>query len=344
MSGSGKRAPVESLSSETLYFTDVPTESEFRPAWWLPGAHLQTLWPYLFRYDTSWLRRERLELPDGDFVDLCLTEPAEEHNGAAPVIAVFHGLEGDIDSPYAARLMAAIRRRGWHGVFMHFRGCSGELNRKTRSYHSGHTDDIAFLLQLLRERHPGSSLFAVGYSLGGNALLKYLGERGGETPLDAAAAVSVPFQLADGAVRMSRGLSRIYQRHLMRYLHAKIMRKVAAGMLDYRSEEIRRLKTFYQFDDRVTAPLHGFAGADDYYHRCSSRRYLKAIRKPTLIVHARNDPFMTPAAVPADEELSGSVHLELSTGGGHVGFISGGLPWRPEYWLERRLLAYFSGI
>ncbi|MEJ2760896.1 MAG: hydrolase [Gammaproteobacteria bacterium] len=316
--------------------------SEFRPAWWLPGAHAQTLWPYLFHYDAGKLTPERLELPDGDFVDLCLTRGHDAGPADAPVVAVFHGLEGGISSPYAARIMAAVRRRGWRGVFMHFRGCSGVINRKVPSYHSGHTRDIAYLLDTLRKRHPRTPLFAVGYSLGGNALLKYLGERGEDTPVDAAAAVSVPFLLADGAARMSRGFSRIYQHHLIGLMQRKVMHKVEAGMLDYKPEEVRRLKTFYQFDDCVTAPLNGFAGADDYYRQCSSRQYLKEIRVPALIVHARDDPFMTPAAVPTESELSDTVRLELSERGGHVGFIAGGLPWRPEYWLERRMLAYFG--
>lgn len=316
--------------------------SEFKPAWWLPGAHAQTLWPYLFRHDPGELVRERLELPDGDFVDLRLTQGRDAGPADAPLVAVFHGLEGSMSSPYAARIMAAVRRRGWRGVFMYFRGCSGVINRKPRSYHSGHTGDIAYLLDMLRRQYPRAPLFAVGYSLGGNALLKYLGERGEDTPLNAAAAVSVPFLLADGAVRMSRGISRIYQHHLIRLLQRKVMRKVEAGMLDFEAAQITRLKTFYQFDDRVTAPLHGFAGADDYYRQCSSRPYLKAIRVPALVVHAHDDPFMTPAAVPTEAELSDTVRLELSARGGHVGFVAGALPGRPVYWLDSRLPAYFE--
>jgi predicted alpha/beta-fold hydrolase len=316
-------------------------KSDFTPAWWLPGAHAQTLWPYLFgNRAVPALTPERLELPDGDFVDLCWTQQ-DDIDIAAPVVAVFHGLEGSIRSPYAARIMAAVHKQHWRGVFMHFRGCSGEPNRGRGSYHSGHTVDIDCLLEILRQRFPRSRLFAVGYSLGGNALLKYLGERGRAAPLQAAAAVSVPFSLADGAVRLNRGLSRIYQGYLIRLLQRKVLRKVRLGRLDFEAAEVARLKTFYRFDDAVTAPLHGFAGADDYYARCSSRQYLRDIHTPTLILHARDDPFMTPASIPATEELSDRVSLELSDKGGHVGFISGGLPWRPDYWLERRLLAYF---
>ena len=324
-----------------LCITNMIVKSDFTPAWWLRGAHAQTLWPYLFGDKTvPGLAPERLELPDGDFVDLCWTT-GNDINDATPVVAVFHGLEGNIHSPYAARVMTTVRNQSWRGVFMHFRGCSGEPNRGRGSYHSGHTTDIAFLLYTLRRRFPRARLFAVGYSLGGNALLKYLGEQGTAAPLVAAAAVSVPFLLADGAERLNRGLSRLYQRHLISLLQRKVLRKVGLGRLDFEPAEVARLKTFYLFDDVVTAPLHGFAGADDYYARCSSRRYLRDIRTPTLILHAHDDPFMTPASIPGSEELPDQVRLELSEKGGHVGFISGSLPWRPDYWLERRLLSYF---
>ena len=317
------------------------TRSEFRPAWWLRGAHAQTLWPYLSRQRPApVLQPERLELPDGDFVDLRWTPAAAPD---APVLAVFHGLEGSLASPYAARIMAAVQEQGWRGVFMYFRGCSGEPNRARGSYHSGHTPDIAFLLETLAQRHPGVPRYAVGYSLGGNALLKYLGEQGAAAPLTAAAAVSVPFLLDNGARRLNRGLSRLYQRHLIRLLQNKVLRKVALGRLDAEPRAVLRLRTFYQFDDAVTAPLHGFAGADDYYARSSSRHYLGNIHVPTLILHARDDPFMTPAAIPAGDELAPAVQLELSAHGGHVGFISGGWPWRPRYWLEPRLLRFFAG-
>lgn len=313
-------------------------ESEFKPAWWLPDPHSQTLWPHLFKPRREPpLREERLTLPDGDFVDLCWTK-----NNDGPVIALFHGLEGCIRSHYASRMMAAVEARHWRGVFMHFRGCSGELNRLDRSYHSGETGDIGFLLDTLRDRYPDAPLFAIGYSLGGNALLKYLGERGEDTPLDAAVTVSVPFLLANGARRLNTGVSRLYQRHLMRSLHGKVLRKFHGRRPGFTPEEVGRLNSFYQFDDYFTAPLHGFAGADDYYERCSSRQYLKAIRRPVLILHTRDDPFMTPEAIPEERELSSAVQLELSDRGGHVGFVAGAVPGRPVYWLERRIPRFLS--
>jgi predicted alpha/beta-fold hydrolase len=220
---------------------------------------------------------------------------------------------------------------------MHFRGCGARLNRLPRSYHSGDTGDIGFLLRTLAEREPGTPLAAVGFSLGGNALLKYLGE--GDTPsgLCAAAAVSVPFMLAEGAWRLERGFSRIYQRHLIRRLHDKVRRKFASGGCPVPLDGLSRLDTFRRFDDAITAPLHGFCDVDDYYARSSSRQYLRHIRVPTLILHAEDDPFLTARAIPGAEELAPGVVLELSRRGGHVGFVGGRWPWRARYWLEERI-------
>jgi predicted alpha/beta-fold hydrolase len=312
--------------------------SSFKPAWWLPGPHSQTLWPYLFRrrHHTTY-NNQRLELPDGDFVDLCLTPGI-----SGPIVAIFHGLEGDIHSPYAAAIMATLHNRGWRGVFMHFRGCSGIPNRLDRSYHSGDTGDIRFLIDVLSERHPGTPLAVIGYSLGGNAVLKYLGENGSHTTIKAAVAVSVPYVLQDSATRLSRGFSRLYQRRLVRSLHAKLRNKFAERQPPFDMGNPRSLDTFYKFDDAITAPLHGFRNADDYYMRSSSRQYLAKIRVPTLLLHARNDPFMTPAVLPSENELSETVTLELSDHGGHVGFTGGMFPWNPVYWLEQRIIAYLN--
>jgi predicted alpha/beta-fold hydrolase len=319
----------------------------FRPAWWLPGGHAQTLWAAVTRRTPRIAcTQERLELPDGDFVDLV-------HAGhpAGPTVLVLHGLEGSLHSPYALGMLAAIAAAGWHAVLLHFRGCSGVPNRRARSYHSGDTGDIAFLLDRLARAGDGDPLWrgkrakglaAVGFSLGGNALLKYLGERGGAAPLCAAVAVSVPFQLADAADRLARGFSRLYQWRLLRSLKAKVRAKRALldGLIDTRT--VADLATFRAFDDAVTAPLHGFAGVDDYYARSSSRGYLRRIERPTLILHARDDPFMTPAAIPRSDELSDRVELELLGHGGHVGFVAGAVPWRPRYWAEQRIVGFLS--
>lgn len=310
----------------------------FKPAWWLPGGHAQTIFPALLRRRPVLpLDCETLELPDGDFVDLCWTGP-----GGGPIVALFHGLEGGIGSHYSSGMLAAIHAAGWQGVLMHFRGCSGRHNRLARSYHSGDTGDIGFLVKSLAQRAPDAPLAAIGFSLGGNALLKYLGETGNASGLKAAAVVSVPFQLAASADRLSRGLSRIYQRHLLALLRRKFRGKFAAndsraGAIALQPGELARLDTFRLFDDAVTAPLHGFDGVDDYYRRSSCRAFLSSIRIPTLIVHALDDPFLPQAAVPAAAELAHCVSLELHQSGGHAGFVEGGVPWTPRYWLERRI-------
>ncbi|MFT7459656.1 MAG: putative alpha/beta-fold hydrolase [Planctomycetota bacterium] len=307
--------------------------SRFRPPWWLTNPHLQTLWPQLFRRpQTITLTPERLELPDGDFVDLCWTQKS---NG--PIVIVLHGLEGSIDSPYARGMMKTIHARGWRGVFMHFRGCSEEFNRLDRNYHSGDTGDIAYLINTLCERFPNTPIAAVAYSLGGNALLKYLGEYAELRRLSAAVAVSVPFLLGVGADRLAQGLSTIYQRHLIGRLQKKMKAKYRERVPGIRLDNINNLTTFRLFDDQITAPLHGFKDVDDYYNRSSSRQFLSHIDTPTLIIHSRDDPFMTSAAIPRQDELAQRVCLELSDKGGHVGFIGGKYPWQTWHWLEQRI-------
>ena len=314
------------------------SQSRFEPAWWLSNAHAQTLWPALFRRrSTLNYNKERLELPDGDFVDLCWTA---KRNGA--VVAVFHGLEGSIHSPYAGGMMNALDKNDYQAVFMHFRGCSDELNRLPRSYHSGDTADIEFLMQTLRKRYPGSPIFAIAYSLGANALLKYLGEKDRSEQPDAAVAVSVPFLLGNAAKKLEHGLSRIYQAHLISSLKQKTRSKFKHMQAPVCLDNINHLNTFYQFDDQITAPLHGFEDVHDYYKKSSSRQYLKNIKIPTLILHAADDPFMTVDAIPDDDELSKHIQLELSRHGGHVGFISGKYPWSPVYWLEQRIIHFLN--
>ena len=310
----------------------------FVPAWWCRGPHMQTLWPYLFRRTPQVeLRRERLELPDGDFLDLDWTK-----NSHGPIVIVLHGLEGSSDSKYARGLLKAVHEHGWRGVVMHFRGCSGEPNRLPRSYHSGETTDLAYVVKLLRDREPGTPLFVVGFSLGGNVLLKWLGETGANAPIQAAVAVSVPFLLGESAKRLDQEFSRVYQWGLMHSMRNAVAEKRRRMKLPLKIQDLSKLKTFWDFDEHITAPLHGFAGADDYYARSSSRQYLKGIQVPTLIVQSRDDPFMTDAMIPQDGELSSAVELELYDSGGHVGFIQGAWPWAPRCWLEGRILRHLD--
>lgn len=308
--------------------------SNFRPAWWLPGPHIQTVWgaQHIRLRSRLALLWERLELPDGDFVDL-----AWSGSGKGPIVIVLHGLEGSFRSRYAAGLLRAVAQRGWRGVLLHLRGCSGEPNRLARSYHSSDTGDLQTLLSTLRQREPDTPLAAIGYSLGGNILLKWLGEQGKGSELIAAAAVSVPFDLARAAWQLEQGLSQLYQWYLLKGLQRSVRRKFLRRECPFDLKRLKTVRTFRQFDDLITAPLHGFADADDYWHRSSCRPFLRKIQTPTLILHSEDDPFLPEDAIPSNSELSPPVQLELSAQGGHVGFVGGYWPWKPQYWLEQRI-------
>lgn len=312
--------------------------SDFQAAWWLPGVHAQTLWPSLIRRrtlpDVSW---ERVELEDGDFIDLAWSGPAEGR-----IVLLLHGLEGGLRrSHYTGGIMRQLNYRGFRACLMHFRGCSGEPNRLPISYHSGKTDDPQRILEHIRISQGRSPFAAVGVSLGGNVLLKWLGEQGRSMDLKKAVAISVPFDLDDAARRMQQGLSRLYQRHLITSLQ-RSYRKKFSRVSSPLQVDVTELKTFYRFDDRVTAVLHGFAGVADYYRRCSCRPFIPAIRVPTLILHDRQDPFMFPETVPTEQELPANVWLEMPVGGGHAGFISGWIPGWANYWAERRIAQWLS--
>lgn len=309
--------------------TNVP----FKPAWWLPGPHLQTLWPKLARRlrNNEPINRERIELPDGDFVDLDWVG-----GDRGPIVLILHGLEGSVESNYARGMLNSIARQGWRGAVMHFRGCSGELNRLSRMYHSGETQDLATVVNFLKAREPSTRMAAIGFSLGGNVLLKWLGETQEHNPLSAAIGVSVPFELHKSAYRVQRGFSRIYQWYLLRSLIKKLMSKLEQKTIPFEVPPISQLRTIPEFDDKVTAPLHGFTSANDYYSKSSCRQYLKAIRVPTLLLQSQDDPFMTYDIIPEEHELAASVTLEVSKRGGHVGFVGGRYPWKAEYWLEQR--------
>ncbi len=316
--------------------TPISRAAPFKPAWWLPGPHLQTLWPTFARRAMKVpVKRERIELADGDFIDLDWSAPATIDT-RAPVILILHGLEGSAASPYARGMLRIIKRHGWRGGVMHFRGCSGEPNRLARAYHSGDTDDIAAVIEILRAREPQRPLIVLGFSLGGNVLLKWLGESGARNPLTAAAAISVPLDLAMSAKRLQSGFSRFYQWHLLKSLLAKLRAKKLSNL--------PKLRTIEEFDDKFTAPVHGFASAADYYLKSSSKQFLKNIRVPTLLIQAKDDPFLLPEMLPSVSEISDSVRLEVTERGGHVGFIEGMVPWRPRYWLERRIPEFLTAV
>jgi uncharacterized protein len=321
----------------------------YTPAWWIPGPHLRTLWGKFFRRTEPLpLRRERWDTPDGDFLDVVrLDPPAHVDPAAAPRLLLLHGLEGTARSHYAQGTLAEARRRGWGADLLVFRSCGGELNRARRFYHSGETTDVAMVADRLAAEHPESPLLLAGYSLGGNVLLKYLGEGGRELPpqLRAAAAVSVPYDLERGSRHIARGFSRVYERHFLRSLQGKALGKLAAYPDLVPAERVAGLRTLWDFDDVVTAPVHGFAGASDYYTRSSSIHFLAAIRTPTLLLSARDDPFLPVAVldeVRAIAERNPALEVEFIDRGGHVGFISGRAPWRPFYYAEWRVAEFLA--
>ncbi len=320
----------------------ILTTSSFKPAWWLNHPHLQTLWPALFRPSPTLARvRERLHTVDGDFLDIdwCGTEPRA-------IVMLLHGLSGSSQSSYILGMQRELLSKGFCSVALNFRGCSGQPNNTARCYHSGDTDDVDFLYRHLRKTYPHTPLAIVGYSLGGNVLLKWLGEGRKNIDVFAAAAVSVPLLLNECSSRMDLGFSKLYRNQLLRELKQYIRYKHHHLQKIGQSEDSDRLgklgdlaplRSFWEYDGRVIAGLYPFSDVHEYYAKSSSRQYLKTIATPTLIIHSRDDPFMTAKVIPSEQELSTCIDFELSPAGGHVGFVSGGIPGRPRYWLEERI-------
>lgn len=315
--------------------------TSYQAPWWLPGGNLQTIYTSLFiGVPEVAYRRERVELADGDFVDFDWVDGRP----GAPVVVLFHGLEGSSESFYARSLMHAVQKRGWTGVVAHFRGCSGEDNRLPRAYFAGDSADIKTLLAHVAGLHPDVPRFAVGVSLGGNALLKWLGESGEAASrlVARAAAVSAPLDLAAAGQTLDTGFNRwVYTSRFLDTLKAKAQRKAVhyPGLID--AEAVARVRTFREFDTLVTAPLHGYIDADDYWARASSKPLLAAIRIPTLVLNAKNDPFLPAWALPGADEVAPAVTLEQPETGGHVAFPVGPFPGRAD-WLPARLLHFFD--
>jgi predicted alpha/beta-fold hydrolase len=311
----------------------------FSPAPWLPGGHAQTVFSSLWRPPLGpGARRERWETPDGDFLDV-----DRWGDPAGPTALVLHGLEGSSRAPYVRRLVRALLRRGLSAAALNFRGCSGEENRLPRLYHSGETGDLEFAVRRLAAERPGRPLGLAGFSLGGNVAAKWLGERGAGLPaeLRAGAVVSVPFDLA-ACARALDGPGFwpwVYRERFLRMLRAKALAKARRfpGLLD--PAAIRSVRTFREFDDRATAPLHGFSGAQDYWSRCSAGPFLAGVRRPLLALSAADDPLVPASSIPA--ALGASVELRVSTGGGHVGFVEGP-PWAFRFWAEESAAAFLA--
>lgn len=307
--------------------------SKFHPPWWAPNSHLQTVLAKLLQRTRIKYRKERIELPDGDFVDLAWGLP--EQNEHKPLVILFHGLEGNIESHYIQGMMAALHSQGWQAVLMHFRGCSGEPNRYLQAYHSGAIEDPQYVLDLLRQRYPERPIAAIGYSLGGNMLVNYLSKHPRNT-LCAAVVVSAPLQLSAAADRINLGLSKGYQHYLLKRMLFNWQQRLRRHPQHQTQVKAYEIKSLRQFDDKITAPIHGFRDAEDYYQRCSGLYLLDKISTPTLIIHAADDPFMNDSVIPDASDLAPAITYELSRSGGHVGFIYGS-PWAPLYWLEHRV-------
>jgi predicted alpha/beta-fold hydrolase len=317
----------------------VADASGYRAPRWLPGGHLQTIYPFLFRrLAAPPLRRERWDTPDGDFIDVDWLEGGTQQ----PLVVLFHGLEGCSSSHYARALLRKLHERGWRAAVPHFRGCSGAPNRLPRAYHSGDHAEIDWILRCMAARSPGPR-FAVGVSLGGNALLKWLAHTGASAQdiLARAVAVSAPVDLSTAGHLLGRGLNRVYTWHFLRSLKPKSLAKLQRFPDLYDARAVARARSLYEFDNVVTAPLHGFRDADDYWTRASSAPELSRIRVPTLIVHARNDPFLPGAHLPGPDLVSPCVELEYPRDGGHAGFVSGPFPGNLE-WLPLRIIAFFD--
>ncbi|MDX5364164.1 MAG: hydrolase [Pseudazoarcus pumilus] len=308
--------------------------------WWLSGAHLETVYPLLRKPLALAMQRERLETPDGDFIDCDWLAGGPPD---APLVVLFHGLEGSSHSHYARSLMHAVAARGWRGVIPHFRGCSGEANRLARAYHSGDSGEIGWIITQLSVRAGGSPLLVAGVSLGGNALLKWLGEQEQAATRQVAAAMAIcpPLDLSVSGHALARGFNRIYTRHFLATLKPKALAKLERFPGLFERERLLAARTLYDFDDVYTGPVHGYAGADDYWRRASARPWLRRIAVPTLLLTAANDPFVPAAALPSVTECSATLQHHHTQTGGHVGFVTGPFPGSLD-WLGICAIDYFS--
>lgn len=315
----------------------------FRPARLATNPHVQTIaGKFLRRPPDLPVRRERWDTPDGDFLDIDFVDPPTP---TSPWCVILHGLEGHSERPYVRTAADALVRRGFGVAAMNFRSCSGEPNRRARAYHSGETGDLRFVVERLRASHPRRHIGALGISLGGNVLLKYLAEEGDGSPVHAAVAMSVPFDLRAGADRLERSRwGRVYTRYFLRSLLEKVEAKAHLLAEEIDLDHVREVTTLREFDDAVTAPLHGFRHADDYYARSSSGPLLPRVGVPTLLVHSEDDPFLPFEAVPTGAmRQNPMIHPVLTRRGGHVGFLRGSLR-RPGLWAEETAARFLDVV
>ena len=321
----------------------------YRAPWWLGrhgfGAHLQTVYPFVFdRPPPLTYQRERWDStpngkPDGDFVDVDrIVGPMNR-----PMVVVFHGLEGSSQSIYSLNIMNEVARRGWRGLVAHFRGCSGEINRLPRAYHSGDATEIDWILRRTKSESPGQPLYVAAISLGGNATLKWLGELGGEATkiADAVVGISAPLDLMAAGAALEQGFCKVYTYRFLKTMKAKSLVKLRHHPGIFREDVMQRARTLREFDNEVTAPLHGYKDTDDYWTRGSAKPGLIDVKVPTLVLNARNDPFMPAVALPKAGEVSKHVTLDFPEHGGHVGFLSGPFPGYGT-WMPRRVFRFYE--
>ena len=304
----------------------------------LANPHWQSMWPTFIMRKKPDLQTtcERVELKDGDFIDL---EFYGHNNG--PIVILLHGVTGHVTSPYIKYIMPILVEKGWHPVLMYYRGYGVDHNRLDVMTHAGQTGDFDEVVEKISSRYPNTPIAAIGFSQGANLLLKYLGEKGINTPLSCAIAVSPPFQLRSIANRIRHGMSRFYQWYLLRQLKEFYRTKFRYRRAPFNIKKLHRYRSFWRFDDKVTAPVHNFNGAVDYYRKASCAKYLPNIKIKTLIIHAKDDPIMTPDIIPTENEISPSTTLELSSHGGHLGFVSGTLR-KPVFWLSTRIPEFLT--
>ena len=323
-------------------------QAQYRPPFWLLGRHLQTIYPaaWLPLPDVTY-RREEWSTPDGDFIELDWltsenTDDKAKPPNTQPIVVMFHGLEGNSKSHYALRLMAALREKNWRGVVVHFRGCGGKPNQLPRGYHCGDSAEIDWILRRLRSNETGP-IYAVGVSLGGNALLKWLGEQqeNAQAIIAKAIAVSAPLALPTTGHVLGSGFNKIYARLFLKTLRPKALAMIEKYQLGFDTAALQTVDNLWHYDDLFTAPLHGFASADDYWEKSNSRPYLKSIQLPTLLINARNDPFLPAKDLPTAAEVSSSVIREFPSKGGHAGFVSS-LAGKGHDWLPQRMLCFFN--
>jgi len=316
--------------------------TSFQPAWWCRGRHAQTLWGALFRpIPPVPLRRERWETPDGDFLDVDRVEGTP----GAPVLIVLHGLEGSSRSKQVLGFMTAAYRAGWEAVGINFRSCSGESNRLRRAYHGGDSTELSWVIDRLIAQNPARTVGCIGVSLGGNILLKYLGELGARVPqqVRAASAISTPFDLGIAVRYMERGMSQLYMRNLVRRLKEKTFAKLARYPDLVDPARLGAVRTLAEFDHLVTGPLHGFPDGQTYWRASSSASRLSTIRRPTLLINAEDDPFFPAEALPTRAVGENpALRAAFVQDGGHAGFLSGVWPGRPVPWAENRTMAFLQ--